>query len=576
MKVFFPLVIFTFTLSNLASSQIQPPDFKCVRGDTLFWDLPSNSCGTFNSYDIFISPDPCCNFTLLASVTDPAQDFFFHPNPGGQTWHYYLTSNLNCPGQTVLHSDTLDNKPPVVSPIRSASVENGQVVLNWQPSPSPEVFAYVIYRETPIGVVPIDTVFGGTTFTDPNSSPELQPESYFVNALDRCGNTSIFDTKHSTMLLEATVEGCSQTATLTWNAYQGWKNGIGAQELWLSLNGAAPILAANQASGITTIIYDDLKDGDTYCFFIRAIEAGTGEAAKSNEICLTAEVTQPVTEFFIKNVTVTPANEVEVTWVWNTSAELKEVKILRSNQNSNYQTIDTQTPPPPPLPAQNTFLDVSVNPSAGSIFYQIETTDLCDTVAVSTYGSTIHLAAAPQGNTNLLTWSAFDLENAVVTGYDVYQILGGAETKIGSTGSGELTFPDPVDPTNPDEAQACYFIVATATLTAPGGETFTIESRSNTACAEQSARILTPNAFAPKGFNQEFKPLIVLGDLASFDMKIFDRYGQVVFHSTSPDDGWNGKKDGKDMAQGTYVFFIQVRQANGKVAEKSGVVLLLR
>ncbi|MBI5916207.1 MAG: gliding motility-associated C-terminal domain-containing protein, partial [Bacteroidetes bacterium] len=85
-----------------------------------------------------------------------------------------------------------------------------------------------------------------------------------------------------------------------------------------------------------------------------------------------------------------------------------------------------------------------------------------------------------------------------------------------------------------------------------------------------------PNAFAPEGFNQEFRPLIVLGDLTKYEMRIFDRYGQEVFVSTVPDEGWNGKKDGRDLAQGVYVYTINVTQASGKKTEKRGTVLLLR
>jgi gliding motility-associated-like protein len=577
MKKFILVSFLTVAFFSFSQAQILPPDFLCVKGDTLFWELPSNTCGPFISYDVYARKGTSGAFTLLVSVSDPAQTFHYHPNPGGEQWFYYIVSNHNCPGQTSLPSDTLDNRPPQVSPIRSVSVENGNVVVNWQPSPSPEVFAYVIYRQTPTGVVPIDTVMNATTYTDMAAMPGQQSESYFVNALDRCGNTSIFDLKHNSVFLKSTaVEPCKQTVSLSWNLYENWQGGIGEQQVLVSVNGASPSLYKTLFGMASTFVFENANDGDQYCFVIQAVETGTGTVARSNEICLTADVVQPVRDMFIQNVSVTPANEVEVTWVWNTNAEIKEVKILRSSQNAAYQPAATQNPPVT-LPPVNTFTDNAASPGAGKVFYKIQTKDDCDTLANSTYGSTIFLTGTSQAdNTNLLSWSALDIQNATPTGYEVFKILNGAETKIATLPASAASYSDPIDPTNIAEAGACYYVTGSADLSTPDGNQLAIRSRSNLACVEQAVRIFTPNAFVPDGFNQEFKPLIVLGDLASYEMRIFDRYGQELFVSENPDDGWNGKKGDREMPQGTYVFFIRVKQSSGRVSEKKGVVLLLR
>ncbi len=576
MKKIFVLFFLGFFLSVKIQAQIEAPDFLCVRGDTLFWDPPANACGPFVSYEVYASQDFQGTYALLASISDQNQLYFFHVNPGGDIWYFYLRSNYDCPGQTAVSSDTLDNRPPEVAPIQSVSVEDGQVVVTWKPSPSPEVFAYLIYRETPIGVIPVDTVFSGTSYTDLNAEPDMRSEAYFVNALDRCGNTSIFDAKHRTIFLEAELNPCRQSFSLNWNLYENWQNGVGSQELWVGVNGSAPAPAVALGAADTFYEFGNIKDGDIYCFILRAIEAGTGIASKSNEVCLLSDIVIPMRDMFIKNVTVAPNQEIVVNWVWDTEAEIKEIQILRSDMDQNYSAIQTQIPQFP-LAAETTYTDALASPDDGSVFYKIKTIDDCDSVAFSTYGSTIHLSlSSPSLGANELAWTPFKLENAQATAYKIYKTIGADQSLLNTTDAAASHYKHEFDPDNFADARACYFVTASAILSAPDGNALSIESRSNTVCAEQDARIFVPNAFAPDGFNQEFKPLIALAENVAFEMHIYDRYGQELFVSTNAGEGWNGRKNGRPLPQGVYAYFIRMTETSGRIVQKKGTVLLLR
>jgi gliding motility-associated-like protein len=573
-KILFPLFIF-ITIWQSGISQVLPPVFNCVKGDTLFWDLPLNNCGPFNSYDIYASQSPGGPFILLAAVTDASQTVFHHPNPAGETWYYYLQSNHNCPGQPVVSSDTLDNRPPVVSPIRSASVEGNTVVLNWHASPSPEVFAYVIYRTTSVGVIPIDTVFGITTYTDLNANPEDMPESYYVNALDRCGNTSIFDVAHRTINLEGEVDPCKRTIDLNWNLYQTWAQGPDVQEVWVSVNGGAPTNVNTIGGGLSEFSFPDVNDGVEYCVYILSKEAGTGEISKSNQVCFTADVVQPMKNLIISNLNVTPGGEVEVHWLWDTGAEITNYSVQNGVENGFLMTIAT-LPAPATLPQSNSYLDTSGDPNIGKVYYHLFTVDNCDSIVESNISATIFLSGLPlPGNINQLSWSPLDIDDAVLTSYDLFRTGGSSgDTKIATLTA--LNYDDPFEPSQTGQTGACYFVVANYELTTPGGETLSLRSRSNTFCVEQPLRVFLPNAFAPRGINQEFKPLIVPFEFATFEMRIFDRYGQQLFFSGNPDEGWNGKHDAKDMPQGIYAYRIRVVQASGKIEERFGTLMLLR
>ncbi|RME02200.1 MAG: hypothetical protein D6816_11330, partial [Bacteroidetes bacterium] len=416
-------ILLFFSLS--ASAQIQAPDFLCLKGDTLVWELPVNNCGPFVSYDIYTSTDINGPYTLLASVSDPAETNFIDPNPNNELRFYYMVSNYDCPGQLQLSSDTLDNLPPEISPIEYVSIENGLVQLSWSPSPSPEVYAYIIYRRTNLGDVPVDTVFSGNTYTDLAANPDQQSESYFVNALDRCGNTSLFDLRHRSIFLQGSTQPCEQTISLNWNPYQNWPDGIGEQQVWLSVDGGTYTNIAGVPVTDSSYVFTGVNDGASYCFFVRNVAATTGYQSNSNVVCLDAEIVRPVQELYVESASVNDDGNVTLRWLWNDDAEIKQFEILRSGFNGNYEVISSQTPVFP-LQQLNTFVDTPPQ-DAGPWYYTIRTTDDCDTVKISTYGATVFLSgSSSQTGTNHLSWTAFDQELSSVHTWELYRVLNGA------------------------------------------------------------------------------------------------------------------------------------------------------
>ena len=569
------LLLFSFSTKQMVA-QVFPPDFLCVKADTLLWNIPSNNCGTFNSFDIYISDNFDGPYSLLISITNPTTDLYFDSNPLSETRYYYMESNYNCPGEPVLSSDTLSNLAPEVARINSVTVNGNTVEMSWQESDSPEVSAYIIYKTTPIGTVPIDTVYSGTTYVDVNASAGSESESYYVVALDECGNTSIFDFQHSTMLAEAIVDPCAQTINFTWNLYDNWPNGIGSQEVWLGLNGNSPIVVDTLSASDTSYLHTGINDTETYCFFIRAIQANTAIYSNSNELCFTLDIVQPMRNLFLKNTTVTATNEVELFWFWDADAEINTQDILRSSENENYEIVSSSTPNFP-LVENNNVIDVGSNAAAGKLFYKLETIDDCDTIATSNYASTIYLSGeALENRTNKISWTAFDIEGASILTYDIYRVVGSNTSFLATVDSLTTSYIDVVNPKNEAESNVCYFVVANAIAHLPTGFNEPIASRSNTHCVEQLTTILMPNAFAPYGKNQEFRPVVVFGETVDYTMQIFDRWGAKLFESNNIDDGWDGRKEGNDLPQGTYVYSVKIVQKSGRVIEDSGVVFLLR
>lgn len=115
MNYFRTLLLLFFCLKlSTGLSQILPPTLDCIRGDTLYWTPENNNCGPFVSTDVFFSPNPAGPYSLLASISDPGATSFHHPAMGDA--YYFLQSNYNCPGQTPIPSDTINNLPPLSPP----------------------------------------------------------------------------------------------------------------------------------------------------------------------------------------------------------------------------------------------------------------------------------------------------------------------------------------------------------------------------------------------------------------------------------------------------------------------------
>lgn len=83
-----------------------------------------------------------------------------------------------------------------------------------------------------------------------------------------------------------------------------------------------------------------------------------------------------------------------------------------------------------------------------------------------------------------------------------------------------------------------------------------------------SREILIPNVFTPNddGLNDEYCIEGYLDGCDAFDLRIYNRWGERVFHSENVNDCWDGKVEGKDAyhPSGTYFYILTVHE--GKFA----------
>lgn len=91
------------------------------------------------------------------------------------------------------------------------------------------------------------------------------------------------------------------------------------------------------------------------------------------------------------------------------------------------------------------------------------------------------------------------------------------------------------------------------------------------------ADILVPNAFTPNGDgrNDIFRPILV--GMKSLELfQVFNRWGQLVYSTRTPAQGWDGRINGKPQGAGVFVYIAIGTSYNDKKIVRKGTVALVR
>ncbi len=92
--------------------------------------------------------------------------------------------------------------------------------------------------------------------------------------------------------------------------------------------------------------------------------------------------------------------------------------------------------------------------------------------------------------------------------------------------------------------------------------------------------VFMPNAFSPNGDgkNDTFKPKGNFFGVEDYSLAIFNRWGQQVFFTEDPNDGWNGKlnNSGNDSPTGVYVYKLNYIGPRNKIVSEEGFATIVR
>jgi gliding motility-associated-like protein len=90
--------------------------------------------------------------------------------------------------------------------------------------------------------------------------------------------------------------------------------------------------------------------------------------------------------------------------------------------------------------------------------------------------------------------------------------------------------------------------------------------------------VFIPTAFTPndlgKAENNRF--YVIADGFETFEISIFNRWGEELYHSKKIEEGWDGIYKGKPAQQDVYVYLVKLSSFTGKPYEFYGTVTLLR
>lgn len=493
---------------------------------------------------------------------------------------------------------------PVVE-IDSVSVQDNQKVqIAWKTSTDPRVDGYYIYRV-------YNNNLGEPDFYDPilvsgrstsnyvyqdNTGTIDQPSTnvmrFYIQAVDlditppnKSDLDSVATKPHQTILLKNTIDVCNASANLVWNKYtnanNGWASGTAKYEVYESQN-AGPYRLIYSGPN-TSLVRPDLETGVDYKFKVRVLSSDLLKSSSSNVKIVSGSFNNYPAYVYLSNATVNPDNrKIALAWTTDTTEMRLTYQIMMSTDSVNFKEIARMDSVP-----YKRFRDTVIAnlvPDRLDYFFKIITSCSCpDTLDTTATTHVMRLKAQYiDATTNYLTWNAYDGWLAGVGYYELYRIK---LDPINLTQSSELIatlVPPDISYTDTDpnligaDNSVSYYIQAHEQVGNPIVP-ITPLSKSNRAYIYTETKLVVPDAFTPNGLNPIFRPQLLTSSASKYNMKIYNRWGKLVFETDDEFQGWDGKdKDnGLICPPGSYIYLINTLDSTNKNLKKVGSVALL-
>lgn len=371
-----------------------------------------------------------------------------------------------------------------------------------------------------------------------------------LGAFDRCAGSV---TSYSNIICSADLDLTLQSLEnrLTWATHPS-----GITNFTIERNGTT--LTAVPASP-----YSDLAVNcrTTYCYRIRSNYAN-GSRSISAEKC--GETFSALIPTAVQNTTaVVNASGVLLTWQQDPAFTPENYTLFKRPVSGMFSPVGNTT--------TTTFTDNAYT-SAEPSCYRINYRDVCGNNSNPGLDvcPIVLTASLNSDNSINLNWTAYEGWLNGVNHYEIdkYNATGVLVQTI-SAGTATSFLDDATDLTN----QIYRYVVRAIANDAGLGTAV-----SNQVEMIKEPKLYYPTAFTPDGQgpteNEVFK---VFGQyFASFELRIFNRWGELLFVTTDIDQGWDGRYQGREQPEGTYAFVARITDLAGRTFNRSGSVVLLR
>lgn len=496
--------------------------------------------------------------------------------------HKYMDGNIEtqCPFMTTIGSvdhmvDSITPAPPVLDSV-TVTADN-EVMLGFHET-EPNMMAFIIYYINPNGTIPLDTIYGQTFWTDPVIDPTFDSRLYRIATMDSCGNVSpMTNNQQGNMVLHLqSSDACHKTASLSWSAYANLVNGIDHYEVMLSGDDGQSWTLAGTSTN-TSYTVGNLSFNQDYLVYVRVVNTGGSVTASTNRVNfeITSDESQDFT--YLRSVSVIDNEYIRVRALTSgDTLPFVSITLQRSEDGVTFENFRTQSFIPG---ADNyTFYDSLANFSRRMYYYRTFVTNSCGSEAgFSNIAHNILLHGENNAQNNILTWYGYDGWDGGVSGYYILRKMESEElfnTVNDIPGGTTNNYSDDISAMYESGSKFLYYVEAQEDLNSYG---FNETSLSNQIQLIQPPTIYVPNAFRPLGANNKvFKPVNSFVSNDGYKFSIYTRQGELIFVTTNPQEGWDGKVNGVLVPLNVYVWYMEYKMPDGTEMERTGTVTLVK
>jgi len=460
-------------------------------------------------------------------------------------------SNLNCSSTTKRLNMINDISAATITEIRVLDTDNtnGTVSIQYTLAPDNNYLIEIKDQNQPSFQI-VDTI---NQITNPSSYilDNLNTEDNYycisITAFDPCDG----ETRPSNIGCSVNTEAVAlnQQNEISWQT-----SSTDFQNYTISKDGIPIATIGNQ--GTNQYNDNDVACGITYEYQVQLQEISglISISDTSSATAISTDIPDP-----IQNITASvDGQNIIISWEAPTAFLAMGYLIYRSDNGGPFAVLDTLT--------DITYTDEGLFTQSNEYTYKIQYFDACDNLSAESILAVPVLLTKVYDNT--VTWSAYqgwenNVREYILEKYDETGQL------IETINLGQSTSYVENEDSNPYQ-YILYRIVAI-----PNAASLE-SSYSNYLEVIYPSKVAFPNAFSPNGDG--------LNDIFTFEsryitsaiIKIYNRWGELVYQTTDFDSGWDGTVNGKTAPPGTYIHHTQLTDDMGITFVKSGEIVLIR
>ena len=568
------------TIGNIAFLNLT--NAKGVAG--LYWTHPCNPSLPSQAQEFDIYRQRNSNWNLWAKTS--LLEYFDTTHVCGETLGYEirLYDSSGCESisiiQTALFTDGITPSIPQLDSV-SVNLVTGETELGWNRSPEEDVIGYIIYiLKNGVWEV-VDTLIGAdsTYYIDYVNDANSGSQQYRIAAIDTCRNASPIDVPHNTLFVNYTT-GLCDTISLSWNAYINMPKGVTGYRIWVSINGS-PFFVLDTVSGNSlSYIHLGINPLDIFTYYIQAYNLSNGYSSTSPKKGVRFNYVAGSGDVCLRYASVVDNEHIEIAVFVPDSVNFNRIFLFKSENMTSFTQINSQSK----INGNENYLfeDKDVDVMQQTYHYMVSLMDVCNNVfAFSDTANNIVLSPqnAPTADEIAIVWKpyyGFDIR------LDSYDILRRTQVEaffqiIDNVPSLQLNYSENVWNMASQGGKLYYQVCAIE----GAGNQYGFEDKSYSNYVEITKEPISyiPNIFCPNSeieANRIFKPVHSYVDADEYAFSIFDRWGNLVFHTNDITAGWDGTTDGKIAMAGVYTYTITYRIDGKNIFNKQGRVTLVR